>query len=290
MKKQIVMLLVFVMLFAFAAAVIADDETASPVTLNWVSVSKAVRQAGVAGGFYEISDFGMDVWVPDVLTPQEDIPEDSYYVFADESGTAYVRVHRIGFDNGEITLGDIEEAITEMGSVSDGIFWINGYDALIYETKETDSAAVVIPFDDGDIIEFIFSPMSNSDFYSLASLIMSTIQPHVLHVEDVAGMIKADLNSVWGELNRVNYTDDEDGASITIYLWEEGVNSETIQNVNNWDAVREDKINTYNSYVDVLNELGFGENVLLTLMYISPEEELSFLTISGGEITYDIAD
>lgn len=45
-------------------------------------------------------------------------------------------------------------------------------------------------------------------------------------------------------------------------------------------------IDLYNLYVDVLDEFGLGD-VHLSLLYISPEEELSFLTISDGEIKYD---
>ena len=42
-------------------------------------------------------------------------------------------------------------------------------------------------------------------------------------------------------------------------------------------------------YVSVLEEFNMNGDVLLTLKYISPEEDLSFLTISGGEIVYDAA-
>ena len=286
MKKLFTMFLIFVMLFAFSAAAMAEGEESTPITLNWISARNAFSQAGITGSFYEIKDFGMDIWVPDILTPQDEIPEDCYYVFTDENESVSVKVHYVGFEE-EVTLQSLEKLITDLGSESDGIFWINNYDALIYDTKAIDSTAVIIPFDSGNTLEFVFEPMSNPDFYSLASLIMSTIQPHQLSVVDVAMMIDADLNSVWGPEKSVRYTDDENGTTLTVFLWEEGITSETIGNVNNWEAVREDKVRRYNNYVDILNELGMGDTVLLTLMYISPEEDLSFLTITGGEITYD---
>ena len=65
--------------------------------------------------------------------------------------------------------------------------------------------------------------------------------------------------------------------------------SETIQTTKNWDAVREDKIAIYNSYAGALEEFGF-EELSLELLYISPEEDISFLTISDGEIIYDVFD
>ena len=58
----------------------------------------------------------------------------------------------------------------------------------------------------------------------------------------------------------------------------------------NWDALREEKINLYNMYVEVLHEFNMNDKVLLTLKYISPDEDLSFLTISGGEIVYDAGE
>ena len=190
---------------------------------------------------------------------------------------------------GETTLSGIEKIITEEGAISDGVFWINGYNALVYEVKETDTLAVVIPFDDGDVIEFAFDPSSNQDVYTLTSIIMSTIQPHELGVEDVAMMIDADLNSNWGPNRKVNYVDDAEERSITVYLWDEGVTTETISTAD-WDTVRQSRIVLYNNYVDVLDEFHMADDVLLSLLYISPEEEKSFLTISGGQIEYDFTE
>ncbi len=288
MKKLLVMILVVVMLFSLSAAVSADDTDSSPVTLNWISARRAITQAELNGSYYEISDFDMDIWVPDLLAPLDEIPLDSYYVFETEDQSAYINVHRVGFD-GDTTLSAIEETVKELGSVSDGAFWINGYSVLVYETKESDSLSVVVPFDDGDVIEFTFAPISNPDFYSLTSIIMSTIQPHTLSVKDVALMIDADLNSNWGPNRNVRYTDDEDGAGITVYLWDEGVTADVITASGNWDTVRESKIVLYNSYIDVLTEFGMND-VILTLMYINPDEDVSFLTISDGEIEYDFAE
>ena len=70
-------------------------------------------------------------------------------------------------------------------------------------------------------------------------------------------------------------------------MWDEGITGDTIKDINNWDALREDKIETYNLYVRALEQLGMND-VLLTLQYTDPDEELSFLTIESGEIQYDV--
>ena len=288
MKKLITMFLVFVMLFAFSAVVMADDVQTTPVTLNWITARRAFGQNEIYGSFYEIPDFDMDIWVPDFLVPQEDIPADCAYIFTNSDKTASIIAHRVRIE-GDTSLDAIEQLVSELGGVSDGFFWINGYKALIYETEADDSVSVVIPFDDGDVIEFVFTPMSNADYYSLFSLVMSTIQPHTLTVEDIALMIDADMLSTWGQNRDVRFTDDENETVISIHMWEDGITSETIGNVTNWDEVRDDRINTYNMYATVLEELGRSD-IDLSLLYISPDEDVSFLTISNGEIVYDVAE
>ena len=199
-----------------------------------------------------------------------------------------MKVHH--FDLGEDNSYEaIEEIVTEQGGVSDGVFWINGYEALIYENQESDLIGVIISFDDGDVIEFLFWPVSNPEVYSVASLIMSTIQPHVLHVSDVAAMMDSDLIRNWGPNKEVRFTDDEDYKEINVYMWDEGITSETIQNSVNWETARASEISLYNSYADVMRDFGM-DDVHLSLQYISPDENLSFLTIKDGEIEYDFAE
>ena len=118
---------------------------------------------------------------------------------------------------------------------------------------------------------------------------LSTIQRHQLDSSEMALMMDADLNNMWGPNRSVRMAETDKGEMIRVFLWDDGVTSETIQTTKNWDAVREDKIAIYNGYAKALEEFGF-ENLSLELLYISPEEDLSFLTISDGEIIYDVFD
>jgi len=139
---------------------------------------------------------------------------------------------------------------------------------------------------DGGAMEFAFAPISNPDVYSLASLVMSTIQHHTLDVEDVALMIDADLNSFWSEDKKVTYSDDDKGRSIHIAMWEDGVNAETIKDINNWDEVKNARIGLYNDYMDAFDGLGV-KDIALGLDYISEDQDVTFLTLENGEVTYD---
>ena len=286
MKKLIPLLFVFAVLASLFTAAFADEEAASPRTLNWITARRSIVQNNLNGSYYVIENFDTDIWIPDFLTAQDDVPEGWFYIFTNEDNTVSVKARMVRLE-GDCTLADLEAAVTEMGRESNGAYWINGYNALIYENKEDDSLTVGIPYEEGYVLEFIFSPVSNQEVYHLASIMMSTIQPHQLEVKDVATMIDADLNYNWGPNKEVRYG--EDGSSITVFLWDDGITSEVFKNINNWDELREEKINTYNMYVDVLGEFNMNSDVLLTLKYISPDEDLSFLTISGGEIVYDAA-
>ena len=287
MKKLTAILLFLVLLVSLSAIAAADDD-APMQTLSWLSARRAINQVGLDGTFYQVGSLDCDIWIPDILQPQEDIPDYAYCAFAPENNAVSVMVNHLSFE-GEPELEELEDIVPEWGGVSDGIFWINNLYALIYETKEEDSLSALILTADGDAIEFVFTPISNPDFYSLTSLMLSTIQRHQLDSSEMALMMDADLNTMWGPNRSVRMVETDEGEVIRVFLWDDGVTSETIQTTKNWDTVREDKIAIYNSYAGALEEFGF-EELSLELLYISPEEDISFLTISDGEIIYDVFD
>ena len=289
MKKMLALLLALVMLLSLSAAAMADNapaagEDENPRTLSWITAWRAIRAEELTGDFYKIGDLDLDLWVPDLLTEQEDIPADCYRLFADSTGNATVRVHRISME-GHDTLEEFEQFVVSQGCVSDGLYWINGFTALIYENPGADSLSVDIGITDGTAVEFTFTAVSNEDMYSLSSLILSTIQPHDLDVADVALMMDADLNNIWGESKHVTYA--KDGSSITVNQWDEGINADTIQNIKNWETVKKDKLALSDIYESVLQNFNMDE-VDLTIQYTDEQEERSFLTIENGEITYDV--
>ena len=285
MKKLFALFLVLAMLLSLSAAAMADDDAdTNPKTLSWITARRAIEASELSGDFYQVGDLDVDIWVPDLLIAQEDIPEDCYLIFEDESGSVSVTVYAVELEDKDMDIEELEDFITDLGSVSDGIYWINGFTTLVYETKESDSISVDILSTDGYVLEFTFEGVSNPDFYSLASMVMSTIQRHGLSVEDVALMMDADLNNTWGPDKDVSYA--RDGSSITVSLWQEGLTADKMENINNWDEVREHKIDTYNLYVRVLDDFNMSDT-LLTLQFTDDANELSFLTIESGEFAYD---
>ena len=286
MKKIIAMLLVFVMLFALSATAMADGEGAGMQTLSFVTAWRAVLSNKLNGDFVKVGDLELDVWVPDILTAQTDMPDDTYLLYTDSTGSMTMKVHHVNLD-GATSLEDVEKHIVELGCVSDGILWVNDLSVLVYEDKDSDSInGVILISDDNSGVEFVFTGVSNEEIHSLSSIIMSTVQRHTLDVGEVALMIDADLNNTWGECRDVTVA--KDGSHITVNMWDENVTTDNVKNTNNWDAFKQDKLDDYNLYAEIIERLGF-ENVALTLNVTDPTEETVFLAIENGEFTTDIS-
>ena len=289
MKKIIAMLLVFVMLFALSATAMADeapaeDEKASLKVLSWFSAWRGINQAGIDGTFLKVGDLEVDVWMPDLLSAQAELEDDTYFLYADSTGNASIKAHHVGLD-GATTLEEVEKDVVDAGCVSDGIYEINGFRVLVYENKGNDSInAVILITDDNSGVEFVFTGVSNQDMYSLSSLVLASIQRHTLDIEDVALMMDEDLVSYWGENRHVTYA--KDGSDITVDLWDDGIDADTIKNVNNWDDLKQSKITLCSLYANVLENFHM-DNIKMIVQYTDAKEELRFLTIEDGEVTFD---
>ena len=295
MKKIIAILLVLVMLLALSATALADDANAegennSPKYLSWISAWRGINQTDLTGNFYQLGDLDVDIWIPDVMTAQTEIPEDAFFVYADGTGNATIKAHRVSLD-GAATLEEVEKQVIDDGCVSDGIYNINGFNALIFENKDNDSINVVMLRDVEDSgVEFVFKGVSNEDMHALSSLVMASIQHHTLTIDDVAQMMGADLTNCWGDDFHINYgpVEGSDKSSIIINLKKEGVNSDTIKNVSGWDTLKDDLTQLYALYANVLQNFHMDDIELIINFTDENDESTIFMTIEKGEITYDV--
>ena len=60
-----------------------------------------------------------------------------------------------------------------------------------------------------------------------------------------------------------------------------------MNSIKNWDEFKEDKLQIFNTYYTVFDQLGI-EDGHLCLQYGSDTEDIVFLTIEDGEVTYDV--
>ena len=290
MKKLTAILLAAVMLFALSATAFAVGDADGSITpvqaLSWITAERGIDQAGIDGQTYTVHGTGLDIWIPDLFQPVDEIPEYSYGVFAAENNAASISLNYLALDPDQ-TIEELEEIVPNWGAESDGIFVINDTYALVYETAEEDSLSIVMLLEEDGALEVVVTPISNKDVYSIASLVMASIRPTELTLKDLGVMIDADIKSFWGDERDVRWLDDGENRSLSIFMWEDGVNEETIQDVNNWDEVTTARINLYNAYIDALEEFDM-DDVILNLFYISDNQETGLFCIEGGEITYDI--
>ena len=293
MKKLTAMLLVLVMLLSLSAAAMADegaDNTANNTsdlkTMSFVTALRSIRQNHWEGEFHKAGDLNLSVWIPGQFKEKDDMPDDAILFYGDEKSEASVMLHRVGLD-GAATLEDVEKNVKDLGGNSAGIYWINSYNVLLYQNEANDSLCAVILSDEDYALEFVLSPISDKESNSLLTTILCTVQPNVLHIDDAAEMIDADLNVTWGENKHVSFAND--GTDITVNMWDKDVTADTISSVNNWDEVKQDKINSYYSvYADTLAIFGMDKDVELILNFTSPDEKTNFLTIDDGKLTYDV--
>lgn len=292
MKKLTAILLVLVMLFSLSASAMADegapdaaDNSSDIKTMSFVTALRSIRQNDWEGEFHKAADLNLSVWIPNQFKAKDDIPDDCILSYADEKSAASVMLHRVGID-GAKSLEEVEKSVTDLGGNSAGIYWINSFNVLLYQNAAEDALCAVILSEDGNAVEFVLSPISDKECNSLLTTILCTVQPATLHVEDAAQMMDADLNVTWGENKHVTIANDD--SDITINMWDEDVTADTISSINNWDTVKQDKLNTYNIYAETLAIFGMDQDVELILQYTSPDEKAPFLTIEKGEVTYDV--
>ncbi len=179
MNKSVVYLTVIAMLFAAVLSGTAFAQTETVTEVNWEDVSAAVEEAGISGDFYNVSDTGLRMWIPDVFSEVELTEEDvedgliAYLMPADESAAISVSHAYIE----ELTVDGYYNLLTETEGVEELEYVvINGIAAVSYKLPEQDTMTVSFVDDAGYVYEFTFGPASDEGFLSVATLIAASIQ------------------------------------------------------------------------------------------------------------------
>ena len=103
-------------------------------------------------------------------------------------------------------------------------------------------------------------------------------------LQEAARAIDDSLEATWGEERHVSFSPEEN--TVFIQIWDEGITTEDLAEINNWDEIRNDRVEMCGSFQDILQESGV-ENGHVCLQYVSDSEQVSLLTVEDGEITYD---
>ncbi len=289
MKKLTAILIMICLMASLSCAALADGgavTSTQPHFLSWETARRAIEQEELDGGFVQIGDYNLMMWVPDDLIEQQELPNDSYIAwFVSEDGSVQIGVQAMDMGEG-FSLDKYEEQLGEQGLDDYGMYVINGFNGLVFANEKTDNLSIAFVAGETEAVYFSFYPASDESFGQLAVLMLGTIQPKTLSLSDIAEMMDTDLLvSYWGDNRKV--TINENDASIYIMLWDTGVNSDNIRAISNWEEMKNEKMELAAFYMDSLEELG-ASDVHLVLQYVADEDDAAFLTIVDGEVVYDV--
>lgn len=174
MKKLIILLtLVCVVLMPFS--VMAEEKTA----ITWETSEMLIADTELTGDFYNITEMGLKIWLPDELNSVEVTEEEAasgvYAKLTDEEQTCILTIYALHVDG--MTLDQAYQNAVDGGMKEPEFVNINGIDAVTYETEETNEGAVVLVDTNNNMIFFTFSPIDDEGAKMIFYIIGSSIMP-----------------------------------------------------------------------------------------------------------------
>ena len=288
MKKLIAILAALCMLLSLSVTAMADGAAVTgtqPHYLSWESARTVVVQQKLGGRFVQFGDYDIRMWVPENLLELKDCPDDylAYYMSQDQSQEVGVQVYDVGE---EFSLEAYEQQLEEQGLTDGGMYVVNGFHGLLFMSEKSDNIAIAFVAGGDQALVVSFYPASNESFYQIVKIMIASIQPSTPNLYNLADMIDTDLMEFWGDNRKVTFNEPDN--SIHLSVWDDGVNSSTIDKVNNWASVKESLVDRYNFYYESLKELG-ASDVRLVLQFVADldDDDAAFLTIVDGEIVYE---
>ena len=152
----------------------AEDE------LYWGMGLEVIDEYDLEGDFVTFDEVGLQLWLPDILTPgtlPEEQPEQDaflgYYTTEDESAYASVV-----FQPTDMTLEDYAGMLESLGELIEDIegYVINGRQFVGYYIPTGDTLCLATIIDGLGLVEFAFSPFSDEEFGAFIEIMGVSIQ------------------------------------------------------------------------------------------------------------------
>ncbi len=184
MKKLIALMLTFIMVCSLSVSAWAipkkiGTETAAETEeteFNWDEIKDFEEVED--GDFYTSEDYNLKFWVPEDLEDvldQEDIDEGYIGFFMDDDGEEAITI--CVYDE-ETTLEDwLTTLETEYGVTGSTICTVNDLNVILYYDEEEDCFFADFATEDGEILEFMYYPYSDEDFYEDIVISLYSIMP-----------------------------------------------------------------------------------------------------------------
>lgn len=162
-------------LFALMLALCLLGSVAMADELVWTSeIEEAATQLG--GEFHTVKEGSLKVWIPAVLheteLTEEDAEEGIIANFETEDGEAGIYIQY--FDMEGMSLEEYAEDRKDNDAEEIEPGTVNGLPCLAYKYDE--AAVVAFALENGYILEFVCSPMTDEGFQSIIGIVISSIQ------------------------------------------------------------------------------------------------------------------
>ena len=182
MKKGLFILLAVIMAVFCAANAFAQTETETEAVpeVKWADMESIYGDKLDEGEFYSVSDLGLKMWIPSMLTEQEltdeEIEAGDISYLTNEDQTVAVNISYTDMEGA--TLDDMVAYFSQEEGYSDvQKVILNGIEAVSLEDTVNDVMLAGIMTDKGYLIQFMFFPRSNEEFRQVASIMATSIQP-----------------------------------------------------------------------------------------------------------------
>lgn len=180
MKKFALALLASCVLFSSFSVMAQEEETEkTPIYWEDVLAMDGVQSIIDQGEFKTFDEIDLTFWLPNGLYEEELTEQDiedgfiKYYMTEDKQGFVGVTVVQLEAEDTQ----DYIDYISEVDGVEDidyGV--INGMEFVTYNMPANDSSIAGTVLNGGYVAEFIYGPMSDEGFTTIASLSKASIQ------------------------------------------------------------------------------------------------------------------
>ena len=174
MKKFLTALVILTLALAMMTSGLAE----TVAEINWTDVD--IASTGIEGSYYTFEDVAIMVWIPD-LFENKDLSEDDVAngvigKFEVSDGSAGIYAQYIQGNEGA-TMDELAASLEANGAAEIERCTLNGLDAVSYSIPGVDAVYVAFVTVSGNYVQFMFSPVSDEGFASVAQLITASIQP-----------------------------------------------------------------------------------------------------------------
>ena len=213
MKRMLAALLAAILL-AIPAAVSSAEET---VELRWKNWESKVQESGLESAVYSLSDTGVLIWMPKPFRPvalsEEFTSQGIIALFAPEDVSGFIRVSLVEGGEG-MGFDKLKEDLRSQGLLPVRAD-VNGMEALACMMPESEAYNLIVMFEPGRFLQFLFYPVTDSKLSAMTAVVASSIRK-----ENPAGADQPS-GSLSSEVESSHSAEADQASDLPVLSWED---------------------------------------------------------------------